>query len=325
MITLKQFYDISLDLAVKRSPKSKKDIDERLKELKKEYEKLDAKKKKYFDMECLKNPFLDSRIICGDPETKLKRVIVGIDITVGELLLALELGKAGKKIDAVLAHHPEGRALLDLTKVMDVQEDIAVMEGVPVNAAEKMMRVRIGELNRGLHSANFDQVPDAARLLGLPMACFHTMADNQCHWFLQNFISKKKSKYLSDVVEALLEIPEFDEAKKRGNGPMIFAGDEKSRVGKISYSGFTGGTSGPKEIYEKMAAAGVGTILGMHIPEDHKKLVEKYHMNVIITGHMASDSLGYNILLDEAEKKGVEIIPCSGFIRVSRAKKRFGF
>ncbi len=325
MITLKQFYDVSLDLAIKRSPKPKRDIEENLKDLKKEYEKLDEKKKQYFDMESLKNPFLDSRILNGDGGTKLKRIIVGIDITVGELLLAQELGRNGKKIDAVLAHHPEGRALLSLTQVMDVQDDIAVMEGVPVNAAEKMMNVRIAELNRGLHSANFDQVPDAAKLLNIPFACFHTMADNQCHWFLQNFISKKKPRRISDVIDALLEIPEFQEAKRRGNGPMIFAGDEKSKVGKISYSGFTGGTSGPKEIYEKMAAAGVGTILAMHIPEEHRKIVEKLHMNVLITGHMASDSLGYNILLDEAEKRGVEILPCSGFIRVSRAKKRLGF
>lgn len=93
-------------------------------------------------------------------------------------------------------------------------------------------------------------------------------------------------------------------------------------MGKISFSGFTGGTTGPKEIYEKMAHAGVGTILAMHIPEEHRKLAEKYHINVLICGHMASDSLGVNLLMDEAEKKGVEIIPCAGFLRVSRAKKK---
>jgi len=35
---------------------------------------------------------------------------------------------------------------------------------------------------------------------------------------------------------------------------------------------------------------------------------------------MSSDSLGVNLFLDELEKRGIEIIPCSGFIRVSRAK-----
>ena len=35
-------------------------------------------------------------------------------------------------------------------------------------------------------------------------------------------------------------------------------------------------------------------------------------------GHMSSDSLGMNLYLDELEKKGAEVIPCSGLIRVSR-------
>ena len=26
----------------------------------------------------------------------------------------------------------------------------------------------------------------------------------------------------------------------------------------------------------------------MHIPEEHRKLAEKHHLNVVITGHMAS-------------------------------------
>jgi hypothetical protein len=35
---------------------------------------------------------------------------------------------------------------------------------------------------------------------------------------------------------------------------------------------------------------------------------------------MSSDSIGMNIFLDELEKRGIEIISCSGFIRVSRIK-----
>lgn len=325
MITLKQIYDLSLQMAIKRGPRPVKETEEQLKKLKQEYEKLEEKKKEYFDMESLKNPFLDSRIEYGDPDTKLKRVLVGIDIGVGEILLANELNKNGKKVDAVIAHHPEGRALIDLTQVMTIQEDIAMAEGVPVNVVEKLMRARISDLNRGLHAVNHFQVPDAAKLLGIPFACFHTFADNQVYWFIKNYITKRKPKYVSDIIDALMELPEYQFAKKRGNGPMMFVGDEKARVGKISFSGFTGGTSGSKEIYEKMAQAGVGTILAMHIPEEHRKLCEQYHINVLICGHMASDSLGVNLLMDELEKKGVEIMSCAGFIRVSRAKKKMPF
>jgi hypothetical protein len=325
MITLKQFYDIGLEMAMKHDPRPKKEVEELLKDRKKEYDKMDEKEKKYFDMESLKNPYLDSRILNGDPKTQLKRVMVGIDISVGELLLAKELSRSGKKIDAVLAHHPEGRALIDLTRVMPVQEDIAVSEGVPVNVAEKMMKVRMGDIDRSLHAFNHYQVTNAASLLDIPFACFHTMADNLCHWFLKTYLEKKKPKYVGDVVDLLMELPEYQQASMMGNAPSVFVGDKKAKLGKMSFSGFTGGTSGPKDIYEKMSAAGVGTIFGMHIPEEHRKLAEKNHLNVIIFGHMASDSLGYNQLLDEAEKKGTEIIACGGFIRVSRSKKKLGF
>jgi putative NIF3 family GTP cyclohydrolase 1 type 2 len=322
MITLQQTYDKFLEMAIKRSPKSKKDIAEKLAKIKDEYKKLEEKKKEYFDKERMHNPFGDSRILVGDAKTKLKRVMVGIDISVGEILLANELSKSGKKIDAVIAHHPEGRGLVDLTSVMDVQEDIAVEDGVPVNIAEKLLQKRVGDLNRALHATNHYQVPQAAQLLGMPFACYHTFADNQCHWFLKSFLTKKKLKTLNDVVDALLELPEYQRAAKLGNKPAIFVGSGDSKVGKMSFSGITGGTSGNKDIYEKMAMAGVGTIIAMHMGEEHKKLAEKYNMNVVVASHMASDSLGMNILMDELEKKKVEIVECGGFIRASRAKKR---
>lgn len=322
MITLQQTYEKFLEMAIARGPRSKKENLDKLKKIKEDYKKLDDKKKKYFDDELLKNPFPDSRILAGDPKTKLKRILVGIDVTVGDIVLANELNKSGNIIDAVIAHHPEGRGLIDLTKVMDVHEDLAMMDGVPVNVAEKLLHTRVGDIDRSLHAANHYAVPQAADLLGIPFACYHTFADNQCWWFLKSFIDKKKPKTLSDIIDLLMEIPEYQEASKRGNKPVIVCGSENSKVGNISYSGITGGTTGPKEMYEKMANSGVGTIITMHMPEEHKKLVEKHNMNVVIASHMASDSLGVNILMDEVEKKGVEILECGGYIHLSRNKKK---
>jgi len=307
-----------MDLAIKHGPRSRRDIDEQMKKLHEQYKKMEKDEKEYFDQESLVNPYLDSRILCGDPGTHLKRVLVGIDIGVGEVLLANELSKSGKKIDAILAHHPEGRALIDLTQVMTIQIEQAVEDGVPVNVIEKQIGGRIGDLNRALHPTNHFQVPQAAELLGIPMACFHTFADNMVYSFIKKYISGKKPKYIKDILDALMKLPEYQHAKKQGNGPMMFVGSAENRCGKISYSGFTGGTSGSKDTIEKMAAAGVGTILAMHMPEDHRKLAEKYHMNVLICGHMPSDSLGMNLLMDELEKKKVQIVVCGGFMRVSR-------
>jgi len=59
----------------------------------------------------------------------------------------------------------------------------------------------------------------------------------------------------------------------------------------------------------------------MHLSEDHRKEAEKNHLNVIIAGHISSDTLGLNLLLDEISKdNSLEIIECSGFKRFSRSE-----
>jgi putative NIF3 family GTP cyclohydrolase 1 type 2 len=67
-----------------------------------------------------------------------------------------------------------------------------------------------------------------------------------------------------------------------------------------------------------MSQYGIGTVVGMHMEEEHRKNAEKNHINVVIAGHMASDSLGVNIFLNELRKKAknVEIIPTGGLIEI---------
>ncbi|MBU4298835.1 NGG1p interacting factor NIF3, partial [Patescibacteria group bacterium] len=90
--------------------------------------------------------------------------------------------------------------------------------------------------------------------------------------------------------------------------------------GKICLSEITGGTEPTPKIYEKMAQAGIGTLVGIHMGEESKKEAEAANINVVIAGQMSSDSLGVNLFLDELQKKGIEIVPCSGLIRISRVK-----
>jgi len=115
------------------------------------------------------------------------------------------------------------------------------------------------------------------------------------------------------------EIPEYQEAMKGKAGPLIVSGNEKSRAGKIAIF-FTGGTNPSKAMYVEMARAGIGTVIDMHMPEDAIKEMQKLHINVINAGHISSDSIGANLFFDEIEKKGIEVIPCSGLIRVRRTK-----
>jgi len=161
---------------------------------------------------------------------------------------------------------------------------------------------------------------DAARLLGINLMNSHTPCDNLAAKFLRNFIEGRNLEKVGDLVSALKEIPEYKEAMKIGVGPKIFVGSPENRCGKISMAEITGGTEGSPKIYEKMAQAGIGTVVGMHVSEEHKKEAEAANVNIVIAGHISSDSLGVNLLMDELEKQGIEIVSCSGFTRVSRVK-----
>lgn len=278
------------------------------------FQKLSLKDQEEFDKEALENPYMDSGVYNVTEDKDIKRVLVGIDIGPEEILLAKQLGN----IDLVIAHHPIGKGLAQLHDVMDLQCDVYNFYGVPINVAEGLMRERISEVARGVNSSNHQRTVDTAKILSVNLMNAHTSSDNMAAKFLRNFIENRKFERVGDIISALKEIPEYKEAMKIGVGPKIFAGFPDHRCGKIALTEITGGTEGSPKLYEKIAQAGIGTVIGMHISEEHKKEAEVAHINIVIAGHMSSDSLGMNLLLDELQKQGIEIVPCSGFIRVSR-------
>jgi len=182
------------------------------------------------------------------------------------------------------------------------------------------MKERIDEVARGVNRLNQQRTVDTAKLLTISLINSHTPCDNLAAKFLKEKIEKENPERIEDLIKLLKQIPEYQEAIKIGAGPKIFVGESEKRCGKIALTEITGGTEGSPKLYEKMAQAGIGTVVGMHVSEEHKKEAETSNINVVIAGHMSSDSLGMNLFLDELEKRGIEIIPCSGLIRISRIK-----
>lgn len=315
---LKEIYDLAVRIGIDNDPRGRKKVEKLLEERQREYEELSQSKKKYYDVENLTDPYSDSGIHFGNPKTEIKRVLVGIDIDVAGVLLAKELERQGKRIDLIIAHHPIGKSLIKLHEVMDIQIEVLAQAGVPENISEGTLRERLRQVSQSIAPINHYQPIDAAKLLNIPIINIHTPGDNSAWNFLSRHIAKKDINKLGELVESIREIPEYSQAAKLQSGPQLFIGDERSRAGKIVVSGFTGGTGGSEKIYERMSHFGVGTEVAMHISEKHREEAAKHYINIVIAGHMASDSLGLNIIMDELEKKGVEIIPCSGFIRHSR-------
>jgi putative NIF3 family GTP cyclohydrolase 1 type 2 len=307
-------FKLGMEMGIDADFRGREGIKKLLERRKDEYERLSEEEKKFYDLERLENPFSDSRILNVANEKDVKRVLVGIDIEPAEILLAKEIGN----IDLIISHHPIGKGLANLHEVMELQCDVLNYYGVPINVAEGLMFERIGEVARGVNARNHQRTVDAAKILGFNLICLHTACDNLAAKFLKDEIEKNDFERLGDLLKFLREIPEYKEAEKIGAGPKIYVGSPGRRCGKIALTEITGGTEGSPKLYEKMAIAGIGTVVGMHISEEHKKEAEAANINIVIAGHISSDSLGMNIFLDKLEKNGIEIIPCSGLIRVSR-------
>ncbi|MCJ7612520.1 MAG: NGG1p interacting factor NIF3, partial [Candidatus Aminicenantes bacterium] len=262
---LEKLYRTLIDIGIKNDPRGKPEVLRVLKEEKEKRKSLKPKDAEYYDPDRLFNPYSDSRLLNGSPETNVRRVIAGIDMEAPEILLAYLLNRDfSRKIDLVVAHHPEGYAQARLADVMSVQADILASFGVAVSVAEQLMDRRISEVDRRLMPVNHTRAVDAAKVLGLPMLCVHTPADNCVNSYLQNLFDKKKPRRLKDLVALLLDIPEYRAAAKIQVPPKIISGSENGKCGKV-FVDMTGGTEGSKDIYARLSSQGVRTIVGMHM------------------------------------------------------------
>lgn len=311
-------YRKAVATGIENDPRGTDAVRRALEEKEKEFSELKEEDKKFFDAESLHNPYPDSRLLWGDGEKDVRAALVGIDIEAPELLLADALRQRGKGVDLAISHHPSGRPYASLHEAMGMQSEIFSRFGVPINIAEDLMEGRIKEVERRLMPANHTRAVDAARLLGVPFMCLHTVADNMVSTFLQRMFDEKKPATLADILKLLLAIPEYEEGARNGAGPKLLIGTPKRRAGRV-FVDMTGGTEGSREIFQSMATGGINTVVAMHLSEEHRKEAEKNHINAIIAGHISSDNLGVNLLLDAVMRgSAFEVLGCSGFKRVPR-------
>jgi putative NIF3 family GTP cyclohydrolase 1 type 2 len=259
----------------------------------------------------------DSALLYGDPNTKIRKILIGVDMEVGELLLADRI-RQREGLDLVISHHPEGKAYALLHEVMRLQIDLLEQAGVCKTVAQKLLNERMTEVERRILPQNHTRSVDVARLLDIPYMCMHTPADNHVYRFLEKLMQIKRPKTVKDIVNILLEIPEYGQAEMNMCGPRIILGSPNRPAGKIFFE-MTGGTEGSKDVFEKLYSAGVRTLVSMHLSDEHFKKAKEANLSVVIAGHISSDVLGLNLLLDRIEKEEkLEIIGCSGFKRVRR-------
>lgn len=316
---LGDIYNTCVAAGIAADSRGQTEIDRVLAARRKEYDKLDAVDAPFFDTQKLTNPYSDTRICVGEADSEIRGLLVGIDMEVGEVLLADRLREKGEPIDLVFAHHPEGPGYANLHEVMYMQADLWAEQGVSIAAADALIAPRAEEIRRRTSPVNHYRAIDAARLLGLASLSCHTPADNSVQEFVTEFLDAEKPETLDDLVKALRKIPEYADGARKGYGPAIVAGTGSARPGRMVLD-MTGGTEGPKEALDRLSAAGVGTLVGMHYSEEHRKHAEDLKLNLVVAGHISSDVLGMNLVLDRIEALGDVAVYCaSGMIRVKRA------
>jgi hypothetical protein len=315
-----KFYRNAVTAGIAADLRGREEIEGLLAEAAKDFRKTEDAEKKYFDQDRLFNPYADSRLLYGDPEADIGRILAGIDIDGGELHLAHTLNKdaAGPKIGLVLGHHPMGTALYQMFDVMHIQARLLALHGVTIGVAEQLMDKRIEEVERRLLPANATRTTDLARALDLPLMCLHTVADNCVTKYLTDLFAAEKPVRLKDLVKLLRDIPEYEKSVRLQAPPKIISGKDSGSCGKI-FVDMTGGTEGAGDIFDKLASGGVSTIVGMHMSEEHLTNAKKAGLNVVIAGHIPSDVLGLNLLLDRVEQNERLDYACvSGFERIRR-------
>lgn len=248
------------------------------------------------------------------PGEGIRRVLAGIDMGTAELMLARQLG-----FDCVARHHNLVPRLGRLGEL--VAEDHfrkMVRSGVPANTAQKVMEHRRQEVEMMFHDKNFAAAGQAAKLLHMPFIGLHTPADLLGERLVEQKLAEvyaiKSMPTVGDLLDAIMSIREYADAPD-GQRPTVWVGDKASYAGKIDV-GFAGGLSAEPDELKAYADAGIGTFVVMASDAAAvKALREDNRCNLIVCGHMASDSIGMNQILDAWERiGGVETVRIGGIV-----------
>lgn len=239
----------------------------------------------------------------------IRRVLIGIDIGAGELLLARTLG-----YDAVIAHHPVG-VRPGMWPVYRRHIDLMIAAGVPEATARQAVEARLESLAISGQSDNYDQVPSVARLLKMPFLNIHSPLDEVGRRILQGVIDRTLAAHpqarLRDVAAAIGELGEF---KCATTEIKVLMGHPDAPAGKtVMVHGAL--TNGGYDVAKAYFASGVDTVIYIHIaPPDLEKLRADGRGQLIVTGHIASDSVGINPYIAELERRGLSVDRIGGVL-----------
>ena len=238
----------------------------------------------------------------------------------GEVLLADALRAQGRAVDLLLAHHPEGRALARLEEVMGLQADVWQQFGVSLAYGDAVMGERMAEIMRAFHPRNNEQAVSAARLLGLPVHVLSHAGRQQREQLPPGPVRRAGRRRHGRRTDRHAEGHPGVSAggarrawarylRGRGAAPDRQDHGRHDRAARPA-------RSIPSPSWRRRGWAPSSACTWA---KSTARKPRKSSINVVIAGHVSSDSLGMNLIIDAFERNGVDVVACSGFTRVSRA------
>ncbi|HEX2184299.1 MAG TPA: hypothetical protein VHN78_02190 [Chloroflexota bacterium] len=319
-MNLRQLYEQSIELGMALDVRGQAGLRAVLDARRREYESLPPWEQATFDLERLRNPFGDVRLVNGPDDVELRTIMLGIDIDVPDLLLADHLRRQGVAVDAVIAHHTTNIGVAPglAYDIMDVNVDMLVAAGVPRGQAEAVIKPYVDERwrnNEDVHRVG----PDTARLLDLPLGCIHTPADYYMEVGIRPAVEAARPQTTADVLRALLTIPEVQSAARFGALPRLMSGEPDWPAGRL-FVKTGGGKIFPPGAYPLLGAAGVNTVIQIGCGPEHARAAQEAGVAIVRVPHAACDNIGINLLLDDVVRRRgpLHVIPCRAFERISR-------
>jgi putative NIF3 family GTP cyclohydrolase 1 type 2 len=245
------------------------------------------------------------------PGDEIGRILFGIDLKGPELVIASAQG-----YDCAISHHPVGgSSTLRFHEVLERHVDQMVDAGVPRGVAEETMRQTIEERRILSSMTNYDHDPSIAALLDIPYLNIHTPLDEVGRRRMADAAAELDGDAtVAELVERFYET--FGEFRNAATEIEVRVGKPGNPLGRVVVShgaGTNGGYSVAKAYYDH----GIDTVIYIHCrPADAKKLIDEYgeSKNLVVTGHIASDSVGINPYVDRLRAEGLDVTTFSGII-----------
>ncbi len=245
------------------------------------------------------------------PGDVIERILFGIDLKAPELVIASAQG-----YDCAISHHPVGgSSTLRFHEVLRRHVDQMVGAGVPHDVAEETMRATVEERRVLGSMANYDHDPSVARLLDIPYLNIHTPLDEiGRRRMAEAAAGLDEDAAIAELVDRFYET--FGEFRHAATEIEVRVGTPENRIGKVVVS-HGAGTNGGYPVAKAYYDHGIDTVIYIHCrPADAKRLVDEVggSKNLIVTGHIASDSVGINPYVDRLRAEGLDVTTFSGIV-----------